>query len=150
MIIVSACLVGTQCKYSGGSNTHQGVLAYLHGKDWVSVCPEQLGGLPTPRTPAEIQGGSGEDVLQSRVKVMTETGEDVTGSFIKGAEQTLKIAQMIEAKEAVLKQRSPSCGCRQIYDGSFQGKCKDGQGVTAVLLQKHGIRVHTEDEFPNQ
>lgn len=150
MIMVSACLVGIQCKYNGGCNTHQGVLTYLQGKDWIPVCPEQLGGLATPRTPAEIQGGSGEDVLQNRVKVMTKTGEDVTAPFRKGAEQTLKIAQMAGVKEAILKERSPSCGGCQIYDGSFLGQPKAGQGVTAALLREHGISIHTEDDFPNK
>lgn len=147
MIVVSACLVGVNCRYSGGSNDHQGVIDYLKDRQWVPVCPEQLGGLMTPRFPAEIESGEGEDVLKGMGKVKTKDGEDVTKAFVKGAEETLKITKLVGAKEAILKEGSPSCGSCMIYDGTFQHQRKSGSGVTTALLRKYGILVKSEVDF---
>lgn len=147
MVVVSACLVGVNCRYSGDSNYHQGVINYLKDRQWVPVCPEQLGGLMTPRCPAEIENGEGEDVLKRMRNVKTRDGEDVTEAFVKGAEETLKIAKLLEAKEAILKEGSPSCGSCRIYDGTFQNQRKSGSGVTATLLRKHGISIKSEMNF---
>jgi len=102
------------------------------------VCPEQLGGLPTPRDPAEIQGGEGKDVLRGKAIVLDRTGRDVTSNFLRGAEEVLRLANLIGAKEAIFKAESPSCGCGAIISG---GKPRAGDGVTVSLLKKHGITV---------
>ncbi|KAB3534380.1 DUF523 domain-containing protein [Alkaliphilus pronyensis] len=144
-ILVSACLLGINCKYSGGNNNNVGLVKDLKEKTIIPICPEQLGGLTTPRDPAEIQGRDGLDVLMGRGKVITNKGQDVTEAFIRGAHETLKIAKLYNIDMAILKARSPSCGLDIIYDGSFTGKCKKGCGVTTALLKKHGVNVFTED-----
>jgi len=111
----------------------------------VPVCPEQLGGLPTPRPSAEIQGGTGEDVLAGRVRIETEAGSDVTGAFVRGAEQVLEVARIVGATGAVLKARSPSCGVHQTYDGTFSGRLREGSGVCAALLLREGLSLFTEE-----
>ena len=130
-LLISACLLGENCKYSGGNNYAPAVEALRERYDLIPVCPEQLGGLPTPRVPSERLGG----------KVLNREGADVTDAFLLGAEKTLEIAQAQGIKRAVLQERSPSCGCGTIYDGTFSGALIPGDGVTAELLQKHGIEV---------
>lgn len=110
------------------------------------VCPEQLGGMPTPRSRAEISGGSGEDVLEGRADVYNENKEKVTKAFVLGAERTLVLAQTLGIKVAVLKAKSPSCGCGLIYSGDFSGRLIPGKGVTSTLLEQNGIRVYTEED----
>ncbi|MCL4441930.1 MAG: DUF523 domain-containing protein [Firmicutes bacterium] len=110
------------------------------------VCPEQLGGDPTPREPVELSGRSGEDVLDGRGRAVTNTGRDKTDSFIRGAHEVLKIARLVNAEYAILKERSPSCGSGLIYDGTFTGRRCKGHGVTAALLERHGIKVYSEEE----
>jgi uncharacterized protein YbbK (DUF523 family) len=139
--------VGINCKYSGGNNLDRDVLRLLADGKAIPVCPEQLGGCSTPRPAAEISGGTGRDVLDGRSRVVRENGTDVTNEFIKGAEETLKIARACRAQTAILKSGSPSCGCGMIYDGSFTGKQVNGNGVTAELLLKNGIRVITEKDI---
>lgn len=112
----------------------------------VPFCPEQLGGLPTPRYASEIQQGSGEDVLEGRARVINQTGRDVTENFIRGAEESLKLARILGTKFAILKSKSPSCGYGEIYDGSFRGVLVKGNGVTAALFMKNGIKVITEKD----
>jgi len=109
------------------------------------VCPEQLGGLRTPRAPQEIQGGNGEDVLDGKCKVLNIDGKDVTQEFIAGAEEALKIVKLLHIEEFIGKSRSPSCGCGQIYDGTFSRQLIDGDGVTTALLKRNGIRIITEE-----
>ncbi|MCL6625713.1 DUF523 domain-containing protein [Alicyclobacillus shizuokensis] len=146
MKVVSACLAGCKCRYDHRAATRQDIEAWVQSGDAIPVCPEQMGGLPTPRNPAEIVGGDGFDVLDGRAKVMDSQGNDVTDEFIRGAREALRIAQMVQAKEAVLKAKSPSCGSTRIYDGSFSGKTKDGVGVTAALFIRNGISVSQEEE----
>lgn len=136
MVLISACLCGVNCKYSGGNNLDEECLKLLQDGKAVLVCPEQLGGLQTPRTPAEIVGNS-----HGELKVITKDNEDVTEEFIKGAEETLKIAKLVNAKKALLKEGSPSCGGNYIYDGTFTGKRIKGLGITARLLKENGIEV---------
>ena len=136
-ILVSACLLGAACKYSGGDNLCPQVAAMAQDHALISVCPEQLGGLPTPRTPAERQGD----------RVVTKDGRDVTEAYLRGAQEALKLAKLFGCGTAILKARSPSCGARAIYDGSFTGTVVPGDGVTAELLQASGIRVLTETEL---
>ena len=132
-LLVSACLLGENCKYSGGNNYTPAVEA-LKGKfDVIPVCPEQMGGLPTPRIPAERVGE----------KVLTREGADVTAAYRKGAEDALAIAKANGVKFAVLQERSPSCGSEYVYDGTFSGKLIPGQGVTAQLLEENGIKVYS-------
>ncbi|TVY04028.1 DUF523 domain-containing protein [Paenibacillus cremeus] len=147
MILISACLVGLATTYDGRDNYREEIASLLKQGKAVLVCPEQLGGLPTPRKPAEIVGGNGADVLDGKAKVMTADHDEVTQEFIRGAEQTLKIAQTVNAKYAVLKESSPSCGSNLIYDGTYTKNKKAGFGVTSALLQRHGIEVYSEINF---
>lgn len=150
MILVSACLAGINCKYNGKNNYMERYAKMLESKEALPVCPEQLGGCPTPRPPAEIQDGDGAGVLDGKCSVIRKTGEDATREFIKGAEETLRLAKAVGADTAILKARSPSCGCGTIYDGTFSGQLKSGNGVTAELLIRNGIKVMTEEEWDNQ
>jgi len=111
----------------------------------IPVCPEELGGLPTPRPPSEIIGGSGQDVLDQRASVHNKFGADVTKEFIKGAKRALKIAEKARARKAILKIRSTSCGLGEIYDGTFSHKLKRGDGVTAAIFLRAGIEVIAQD-----
>lgn len=146
-ILVSACLLGTNCKYSGGNNLTLKVLELFKEHNIIPVCPEELGGLPTPREPSEIQGGAGKEVLEGKSLVLNIKGEDVTGQFVKGASEALNLAGKHSCTAAILKAQSPSCGCGIIYDGSFSGKLKEGNGVAAQLLLDNGIIVMTENDF---
>jgi len=137
MKLCSACLLGISCRYDGKSKLNEKVLELSKKEELIPVCPEQLGGLPTPRAKSEIIDG----------KVMTENGEDVTEQFQKGAEETLKIAKENNITEAILKQESPSCGCGKIHGGTFSGKVIDGWGITAKLLRENGIKVISEEEL---
>ena len=136
-ILVSACLLGAACKYSGGDNLCPKVAALVEKYHLVPVCPEQLGGLPTPRTPAERQGD----------RVITRDGRDVTNAYLRGAQEALKLATRFGCDTAILKARSPSCGAHGIYDGTFTGTVVPGSGITAALLEASGIRIITEEEL---
>ena len=147
MIIISACLCGINCKYNGENNYNEKITQLLKEGKAIPVCPEQLGGQSTPRAAHEIVNGTGADVLEGRAKVLGPDGEDdVTGQFLKGARETLKIATDCSVKLAILKARSPSCGYGKIYDGTFTSTRIDGNGVTAELLIRNGIKVYTEEE----
>lgn len=141
MIIVSACLAGINCRYDGGNNLNKEIRDMVVRGEAMPVCPEQLGGCPTPRPPVEILKGTGADVLDGRCRVVKKDGNDVTQQFIKGANEVLKIAKLIGAKKAILKSKSPSCGFGKIYDGTFEGVLAEGNGVTAELLKRNGIEV---------
>lgn len=130
-ILVSACLLGKNCKYNGGNNLNQGVLEFIEGHEVIGVCPEQLGGLSTPRLPAEIVYGV----------VTNKEGVSVDAEFRKGAQAALAAALENKVDLAILQSRSPSCGVKEIYDGSFSGKKIKGQGVFAKLLSARGIKV---------
>lgn len=146
--LVSACLLGLCTRYDGGHNRNETVLQLVKSNFLIPVCPEQLGGLPTPRPPAEIRGGDGAAVLQGTVHVCTADGENLTEYFVRGAHQTLRIADFCHLDGAILKTGSPSCGVRQIHDGSFKGAYRPGDGVTAALLRKHGIPIYSELSMP--
>ena len=135
-IMVSACLAGNNCKYNGGNNRNEKVLELMAGNEAVTVCPEMLGGLPTPRVPSEIKDGV----------VYSKDGRNVDREFRSGAARCLEIALREQPELVVLQSRSPSCGVKQHYDGSFSGKLTGGPGVTAELLMAHGFRcVDVED-----
>ena len=130
-ILVSACLLGKNCKYNGGNNGHPAVEEFLRGHEVIPVCPEVMGGLPIPREPAEICGG----------QVINRKGVSVDREYRRGAELTLEIARRERPDLCLLQARSPSCGALQIYDGSFSGTLKAGMGITAELLRKEGFRI---------
>lgn len=136
--LVSACLLGINCKYSGGNNRCTQVLALTERAWLVPVCPEQLGGLPTPRPAAECQGSS----------VYNREGRDVTREFQRGAEAALAFSRLFHCEGAILKARSPSCGVGAIYDGTFTGTVIPGDGVTARFLREAGVPLYTEDSLP--
>ena len=136
-ILVSACLLGIRCKYDGGHNLAPKVASLMEDPEicLIPVCPEQLGGLPTPRDPSECRGD----------KVLQCTGTDVTNAFEKGAEEALRIAEFYGCKTAILKERSPSCGFGQIYDGNFSRTLTNGMGKTAAMLAGKGFEIFTEN-----
>jgi len=144
--LVSACLLGRHCRYDGGHKRNEAVVALAKRQKLIPVCPEELGGLPIPRPPSEIKGGDGGDVLAGKARVVTKQGEDVTPYLLKGAAEVLKIAQSHNVRKALFKARSPSCGCGEIYDGSFSGQTRPGDGVTTALLKHNGIEVVSEGE----
>lgn len=147
MKLISACLCGINCKYNGDNNNHPYYLDLLQQGELLPICPEQLGGLPTPRASCEIIGGSGEDVLQGIAKVVNKDGEDLSAPFIKGAREILQLAKQAGISEAIMQSRSPSCGCGRIYDGTFAGKLIAGDGVTSALLKMNGIKVWNDEEY---
>jgi len=134
--LCSACLLGINCKYNGSNNASKKVLDLAKTENLIPVCPEQLGGLTTPRPRS----------CRMEDDVIDELGNNITEAFARGAQETLKIAKELNVGEAILKQRSPSCGCGKIY-ADFDGKIIDGDGVTAELLKKNGIEVVSDDEL---
>jgi len=146
-VLVSACLAGINCRYNGKSKLNKKIKKLLEEGKAVCVCPEELGGLSTPRLPSEIKNATGEDILDTNARVYNKEGTDLTKRFIEGAERTLDIAKKYKIKKAILKTKSASCGLGQIYDGSFSGKLKEGNGVTCALLLRNGIKVITEKDI---
>jgi uncharacterized protein YbbK (DUF523 family) len=134
-IIVSACLAGLNCRYDGEAKSCEKVMQLVAEGRALPVCPEQMGGLTTPRLPAERVGK----------RVVRKDGVDVTAEFVRGAEEALNLAKLIGAKKAILKANSPSCGCGMIYDGSFTNTLVPGDGVFAGLCKQNGIEVKTEE-----
>ena len=137
MKIVIACLAGINCRFDGESRPCQKVIELVEQGKAIPVCPEQLGGLTTPRTAYEKK----ED------KVFTKTGDDVTAQFKNGAEEALKIALLANCDEAIVKSKSPSCGSGKVFDGTFSGKLINGDGVFTKILKENNIKVFTEDEI---
>ena len=137
-IFVSACLLGKNCKYNGGNNLNQSVLGFIEGHEVIGVCPEQLGGLSTPRLPAEIVDGV----------VTNKEGVSVDSEFRKGAQAALAAALENKVDLAILQSRSPSCGVKEIYDGTFSRTKIPGQGVFAKMLMDEGVRVLDAGELP--
>lgn len=136
-ILVSACLLGLACRYDGKQKPCQKVLQLNENASLFPFCPECMGGLPTPRPPAELQG----------TEVINAEGIDVTAQYRKGAEEALKLCQALGIKKAILKSRSPSCGKGAIYDGSFTKTLKEANGITADLLLQNAIEVITENDL---
>lgn len=136
-VIVSSCLLGIDCRYCGDGYPQEGILKLIKDHQVIPVCPEQLGGLPTPRQSVELVNGRAVD----------KCGCDMTEQFLKGAEEVDKISRLFEVKVAILKSNSPSCGCGQVYDGTFSGQLTSGDGMTARLLKKSDIKIYNEDNF---
>ena len=140
MIIVSACLAGVNCRYDGKSSPCQKVISLVKQGRAIPVCPEQLGGLSTPRKPAELKNN----------KITSIDGDDLTKEFKRGAKEGLKIAKYVNCKKAILKSKSPSCGSEKIYDGTFTGNTVKGVGIFAKLLKKYNIKVISEIDYETQ
>jgi len=143
---MSACLAGRRCTHRGEANEVVGLLPLA--ADAILVCPEVEGGLGTPRPPAEIVGGDGADVLDGRARVVTIDGDDVTDAFVRGSQAAVRAAAEAGVATAILKSRSPSCGCGLTYDGTFTHALVAGDGVTAAALRRAGIDVRTDEEAP--
>lgn len=135
-LLVSACLMGLHCRYDGKSNELPQLARLMEEYTCIPVCPEMFGGLPTPREPAERQNE----------RVVTKTGKDVTDAYVRGTAEVLRLAKLNDCKAALLKERSPACGCGAIYDGSFTGRLMEGDGITAQMLKKYGIAVYGESQ----
>ncbi|HAE86613.1 TPA: hypothetical protein DCG86_01170 [Candidatus Marinimicrobia bacterium] len=144
-LLISGCLAGLSCRYDGGSKPHLRLDDLKRRYDLIPVCPEQAGGLSTPRIPNELQVSAAE-ILSRRGKVKNQAGEDCTEHFIRGATETLKVVRLLEIKKALLKDGSPSCGKNRVYDGTFNGKSIPGRGITAEILHHEGIDVYSEGE----
>ncbi len=136
-ILVSACLLGVKCRYDGGCQTDENVLKLAEKHELIPVCPELFGGLGFPRPPVEIRDDG----------AVTRDETDVTEAFTLGAEETLRLARLLGCRCAVMKERSPSCGFGEIYDGTFSDRLTKGSGLTAALLDKNGIRVIGESDL---
>ncbi|OPJ63644.1 DUF523 domain-containing protein [Clostridium chromiireducens] len=146
MYIISACLCGVNCKYSGKNNLNDRCMKLFREGKAVLVCPEQLGGLPTPRNPVELNNTASE-VINGNGKAISNQGEDVTKQFLDGAYETLKIARELGATRAILKEGSPSCGSNFVYDGTFTGNKIKGKGITAQLLEDEGMLVFSDEDL---
>ena len=141
MILVSACLVGINCKYSGGNNYNQKIFNLLKEGKAIPICPEQLGGLNTPRKPVELK------VINGKRYAIDNEGNDLTENFERGALEVLNLAKNLNINKAILQPRSPSCGVDKIYSGKFDNKLVDGNGILAELLKQNGIDVLTPNEI---
>lgn len=148
-LLVSACLLGNPVRYDGKAKylQHTGLAALVAQERVVGFCPEVAGGLPIPRAAAEIRAGDGAAVIAGRASVLTGDGSDVTPCFLSGANQALELCRQQNIRVAVLTESSPSCGSGSIYDGSFSRRSIPGTGVTAALLQRHGIRVFNQHQL---
>ena len=138
VILVSACLLGENCKYNGGNNRNERVLRYVQGHEVIPVCPEVLGGLPCPRKPVEWVGE----------RVLTRDGDDCTENFRIGVQRALEVIADQHVDLAILQSRSPTCGVKQIYDGTFSGLRIDGQGALAKALAAQGIPLMDAEDVP--
>lgn len=139
-ILISACLMGVNCKWNGESNLQDKLLELAKFCHVILVCPEQLGGLSTPRNPAEI-------VSSNPIKVMDKMGNDITLAYVKGSLEVLRLVKLFSIKKAILKAKSPSCGNKQTYDGTFTHNLIPREGVTAKLLKEHKVKIINEIEF---
>ena len=155
MIAVSACLLGHNCRYDGGHKRNERVFEHLGESDVVAICPESLGGLKIPRSPAYLSGGQGADVLEGRACVLNAVGEELTEAFITGAQRAAEIIEKHSCTSAIMKEKSPSCGVRLIYARSIKagdvrqgrGEIFEGEGVLTALLRGKGLTVLSESDF---
>lgn len=145
-VVVSACLAGIACTHEAEPKTRDWAVRLTAEGRAVLVCPEVAGGLPIPRPASEIQDGEGADVLDGRARILSEEGGDVTEAYLRGARKAAAAARESGARLAILKARSPSCGCRRIHDGTFSGALRDGDGVTAALLRREGLEVVSDED----
>lgn len=141
LILVSACLAGVNCRYNGGNSKIEEIAQMVHSGKAIAVCPEVLGGLETPRACSEIISD------REGLKVVSDQGANITHAFKEGARKTLELVKVLDINTAILQSRSPSCGFGKIYDGTFTGQLKKGNGFTAELLAQHGIEIYTDENF---
>lgn len=146
-VLVSACLLGENCKYNNGNNFHIGTQKYLQDRPFLAVCPEQVSGMPTPRPPIELQGGDGQALLLGKAKACRADQTDRSEALLAGAKAIAALARDNGVKEAILKENSPSCGVNYIYDGTFSGQKIPGKGVTTALLARQGVKIRSEAEL---
>jgi len=147
MKLVSACLIGLCTNYRGESCVVEELQQAFARGEVIPVCPEQLGGLSTPRPPAEITGGTAEDVLAGQARVLQKDGTDVTAAFVRGAQEVLKLANLLQPEHIIFKEDSPSCGVKSTYDGTHTGRLIPGCGITTALLLQNGFEVISEKEI---
>ena len=147
MILISACLVGQNVRYDGGNKLNNELKSLVDQGLAKPICPEILGGLTTPRNPAEIVGGDGFDVLKNKAKIIDIQGNNVTDEYINGAIKALDICKKMKCKTLILKSDSPTCSSQSIYSGKFNGSKKQGIGIFAALLIKNGIQVYDEKNY---
>ena len=143
-IIVSACLVGKRCRYNGEDRAHAGVVRFLRGKKYVAICPERLAGWGVPRPAVEFHGGGAKKLAEGKARVIDDQGRDRTASLLRGVTRALSRAVSVQAREAVLKEKSPSCGVGKVYR---DGKLQRGEGIFTYWLRKHGVRARSEESF---
>ncbi|RTZ89502.1 MAG: DUF523 domain-containing protein [Deltaproteobacteria bacterium] len=143
-ILVSACLVGFQCRYDGTSRLHAGVLKALEGHTWMAVCPEQRAGFPTPRDPIMFEGGTGEAAIEGFASVVSVTGLDVTRELVAAADSLARLASAYGVERGILKERSPSCGVREVYVGDERVA---GEGVFTAMLRQRGVTIISEEDL---
>lgn len=146
-VLVSACLAGRACAYDGSHRAHPEIEKLVREGRAVLVCPEEEAGLGTPRAAAEIKGGDGDAVVDGRATVVTEQGQDVTDQYLTGARISVDRAAAQRCEAAVLKARSPACGCGAVYDGSFTGRLAEGDGVAAAALKRAGVEIWTDEDL---
>ena len=147
-ILISPCLIGIRTRWDESCDEIEELINLVKSGQAVFLCPEQLGGLTTPREPSETEpGNTAEDVLKGNAKVLSITGKDVTKQFVVGAQRILKFCQEMGVEIAILKSESPSCGSKRTYDGTFTGTIIPGKGITAELLEQNGIKVYNEKNF---
>lgn len=145
-VVVSACLAGVECTYKGEAKAREWAVRLAAEGRAVLVCPEVAGGLPIPRPEAEIRGGDGAGVVDGRARVVSAEGADVTAQYVRGAAKAVESARRAGATLAILKARSPSCGCGEIHDGSFSDTLRPGDGVTAAALRRAGVAVASDED----
>jgi len=145
-VLISACLAGVPCTHAAEAKTRAWALELVASGRAVTVCPEVAGGLPIPRPEAEIQGGQGGDVLDGSARIVSVEGADVSEQYRRGAEVARNAAARAGAALAILKARSPSCGCGTIHDGSFSGRLIEGDGVAAAALKRAGLDVISDED----
>lgn len=141
MVLISACLVGLNCKYNGKNNYNKKALQLVKNGEAIPICPEQLGGFPTPRNPAEIK------IINNKRYVFDNKNKDLTDDFVKGANEVLNLAKKLDIKKFILQSRSPSCGVGKIYSGNFDGKLVDGNGILTQMLIENNIEVMAIEEL---
>jgi uncharacterized protein YbbK (DUF523 family) len=143
-VIVSGCLIGRRCRYNGEHRAHAGVLRYLKKKKYVAVCPEKLAGWGVPRPPVEFHRGGANAVVDGRAEIVDDRGRNRTSSLLRGARRALSRALSAKATEAILKEKSPSCGVKKVYR---DGRLVRGRGVFTYWLERHGIAARSEESF---
>ena len=147
VIAISACLMGTHCRYNGSSALNNELFELVKDRDVLLFCPEIMANLPTPRSPVEIAGGNGYDVINGQAMVVNKEGINMTGEFLNGAQRAMDLFMQNKVSAVVLKEKSPSCGVNEIYDGRFLGTLVKGCGVLTALLLQNGLKIFSNEDL---